>query len=140
MAGRGPGPVLRREGWEIRSRRSRLALVDRSFEGYLATKVLLGVVGLLFAPLLLLVLRSAGLHLTVVVPVWAGLGVAAVFFVLPDASSQQVEKRRRDFRHVVGAFLDLVAMNLAGGRGVPEALLAASEIGTGWAMYGSARR
>jgi Flp pilus assembly protein TadB len=35
----------------------------------------------------------------------------------------------------VGAFLDLVAMNLAGGRGVPEALMAASEIGGGWALW-----
>jgi tight adherence protein C len=41
---------------------------------------------------------------------------------------------RRDFRHAIGSFLDLVAMNLAGGRGVPEALMAASEIGAGWAF------
>ena len=46
-----------------------------------------------------------------------------------------VALRRRDFRHAIGAFLDLVAMNLAGGRGVPEALMSASEIGTGWAMW-----
>ena len=44
------------------------------------------------------------------------------------------EERRRDFRHVVGAFLDLVAMNLAGGRGLPEALMAASSFGDHWAM------
>ena len=88
------------------------------------------------APLLLLVLTVSGLHLTVVVPVWAGLGLGAVFFLLPDLElKQQAEKRRRDFRHAIGAFLDLVSMNLAGGRGVPEALLAASEIGTGWAMW-----
>jgi tight adherence protein C len=124
------------QGWELRSLRSRLALVDRSFESYLASKVLLGLLGLLFAPLLLLVLTVSGLHLTVVVPVWAGLGLGAVFFLLPDVElKQQVEKRRRDFRHAIGAFLDLVSMNLSGGRGVPEALLAASEIGTGWAMW-----
>jgi Flp pilus assembly protein TadB len=34
----------------------------------------------------------------------------------------------------VGSFLDLVAMNLAGGRGVPEALQAATAISDGWAM------
>src|SRR5205807_1916939 len=44
-------------------------------------------------------------------------------------------KRQRDFRHAIGAFLDLVAMNLSGGRGVPEALMAASEIGEGWAFW-----
>ena len=66
------------QGWEFRSLRSRLALVDRSFESYLASKVLLGLLGLLFAPLLLLVLTVSGLHLTVVVPVWAGLGLGGV--------------------------------------------------------------
>ena len=35
---------------------------------------------------------------------------------------QEAAKRRQDFRHAIGAFLDLVSMNLAGGRGVPEAL------------------
>src|SRR5690606_2643997 len=39
--------------------------------------------------------------------------------------------RRRDFRHAVGAFLDLVAMNLAGGRGVPEALMLSVSVGGG---------
>ena len=70
------------------------------------------------------------------VPVWAGLLLAMIFFFLPDLElKQKVDKRRRDFRHAIGAFLDLVAMNLAGGRGVLEALMSASEIGTGWAMW-----
>jgi Flp pilus assembly protein TadB len=34
----------------------------------------------------------------------------------------------------VGAYLDLVAMNLAGGRGLPEALMAAADISDGWAL------
>lgn len=124
------------QGWEFRSLRSSLALVDKSFENYLATKVLLAILGLLFAPILLIVLTFSGLHLTFVVPLWAGLILAMVFFLLPDLElRQKVEQRRRDFRHAIGAFLDLVAMNLSGGRGVPEALLAASEIGTGWAMW-----
>jgi tight adherence protein C len=123
-------------GWEFRSLRSNLNLVGKSFENYLATKVLLAILGLLFAPILLVVLTFSGLHLTFVVPLWAGLILAMVFFLLPDLElRQKVEQRRRDFRHAIGAFLDLVAMNLSGGRGVPEALLAASEIGTGWAMW-----
>jgi tight adherence protein C len=124
------------QGWEFRSLRSSLALVDKSFENYLASKVLLAILGLLFAPILLVAGTFSGLHLTFVVPLWAGLILALVFFMLPDLElKQKVEQRRRDFRHAIGAFLDLVAMNLSGGRGVPEALLAASEIGTGWAMW-----
>jgi len=124
------------QGWEFRSLRSNLALVDKSFESYLASKILLAVLGLLFAPILLAGLTFSGLHLTFVVPLWTGLALAVIFFLLPDVElKQKVEQRRRDFRHAIGAFLDLVAMNLSGGRGVPEALLAASEIGTGWAMW-----
>jgi pilus assembly protein TadC len=124
------------QGWEFRSLRSSLSLVDKSFENYLATKILLAVFGLIFAPLLFVVAGLAGFKIPIVFPVWAGLVLALIFFVLPDLElRQKVAKRRRDFRHAVGAFLDLVAMNLSGGRGIPEALMAASEIGSGWAMW-----
>lgn len=124
------------QGWEFRSLRSSLSLVGKSFESYLATKVLLGVFGLIFAPLLLVLAAVAGFTIPFVVPVWVGLVMALVFFSLPDLElRQKVAQRRRDFRHAVGAFLDLVAMNLSGGRGVPEALMAAAEIGSGWAMW-----
>jgi len=124
------------QGWEFRSLRSSLSLVDRSFENYLATKILLGVFGLIFAPLLFALVSLAGLRISIVLPVWAGLVMGLIFFALPDLElRQKVAQRRRDFRHAVGAFLDLVAMNLSGGRGIPEALMAASEIGSGWAMW-----
>jgi Flp pilus assembly protein TadB len=97
---------------------------------------MLGFLGLILPPILLLALGFAGLHLSVIIPVWVALVFAGVFFMLPDLElKQQVDKRRRDFRHAIGAFLDLVAMNLSGGRGVPEALMAASEIGEGWAFW-----
>jgi len=124
------------QGWEFRSLRSNLALVGKSFENYLATKALLGLFGLIFPPIILGLIGLAGVHLSVVIPIWAGLIFAAVFFFLPDLELRgEVEKRQRDFRHAIGAFLDLVAMNLSGGRGVPEALMAASEIGEGWAFW-----
>jgi tight adherence protein C len=124
------------QGWEFPSLRSNLTLVGKSFENYLATKVLLGLFGLVIAPLFFGVLSVAGVHISVVIPVWVALVVATCFFFLPDLElKQQADRRRKDFRHAVGAFLDLVAMSLAGGRGVPEALMGASEIGGGWAMW-----
>jgi tight adherence protein C len=124
------------QGWEFAPLRANLSLVGKSFESYLATKLLLAIFGLLVGPLLLTVLSLGGIQLPFAVPLWAGLALAAVFFFLPDLElKQKVDKRRRDFRHAIGAFLDLVAMNLAGGRGVPEALMSASEIGSGWAMW-----
>jgi tight adherence protein C len=124
------------QGWEFRSLRSNLSLIDKSFENYLATKTLLAVFGLLFAPILLVLASVAGFRVPIVLPVWAGLILAGIFFLLPDLElRQKVARRRSDFRHAIGAFLDLVAMNLSGGRGVPEALMSSSEIGTGWAMW-----
>ena len=139
-ASRRLGTVLARfcaeQGWEFRPLRANLALAGKSFESYLANKVMLAFFGLIFPPIVLFGLGFAGIHLNVVIPVWVALVSAAVFFFLPDLElRQQVDKRRRDFRHAIGAFLDLVAMNLSGGRGVPEALLAASEIGDGWAFW-----
>jgi len=123
-------------GWQFPSVRASLRLTGKSFEAFLGTKVLLGIFGFVFPVLLLTGLSLLGLHLSIVVPVWAGLAFAVVFFFLPDLElRQEAARRRRDFRHAIGAFLDLVAMNLAGGRGVPEALMAASEIGEGWAFW-----
>jgi hypothetical protein len=124
------------QGWQFRPLRANLALVGKSFENFLATKVLLGLFGLIFPPIVLGGVGLLGVHISVFIPVWAGVVFALVFFFLPDLElRQQVEKRQRDFRHAIGAFLDLVAMNLSGGRGVPEALMAASEIGEGWAFW-----
>lgn len=123
-------------GWELTSTRADLALLGRSFEGFLATKFLLAAGALLFIPFLFAWLAFMGVPVSSTVPLWAGLAFAAVFFFLPDLQlRQEAVDRRRDFRHVVGSFLDLVAMNLAGGRGVPEALLSAASIGEGRGMW-----
>lgn len=124
------------QGWEFVSLRANLSLVGQSFENYLATKVLLAFFGLLIVPIFFAGLSVAGLHIPVVIPVWLALVLAVAFFFLPDLElKQKADQYRKDFRHAVGTFLDLVAMNLAGGRGVPEALMAASEVGGGWALW-----
>jgi tight adherence protein C len=122
-------------GWEQRSVRADLALLERSYEGFLATKFLLPATALILIPALVGYAALLGLGDSLAVPAWMGVMIAAFFFVLPDLQlRQEAAQRRRDFRHVVGAFLDLVSMNLAGGRGVPEALMAAAQVGEGWAM------
>jgi tight adherence protein C len=124
------------QGWEFPSVRANLSLAGKSFESYLATKVTLAAAGFAFAPLTFVALQAVGVQVPVVVPALLGVLLAVTFFFLPDLElRQQADQRRRDFRHAVGAFLDLVSMNLSGGRGVPEALMAASEIGQGWAMW-----
>lgn len=124
-----------RQGWEQRSLRSDLAVLDRSWESFLATKVLLSAVGLIFGPMVYAFISVAGFGLNPVIPVWLALVAALLFFLLPDLEVRRdAADKRKDLRRVVGAYLDLVAMNLAGGRGLPEALMAAADISDGWAL------
>lgn len=115
--------------------RADLSMVGRSPEAHLAASIIGAVVGF-FIPLVLSALAGAvfgsGFGL---VPLWVGLAGALVGGLLPTSQIKgAAENRRRDFRHVVSSFLDLVAMNLSGGRGVPEALQTAAGISDSWAM------
>jgi tight adherence protein C len=133
--GLGLAAFCKEQGWEFPSLRNDLALAGKSFENFLATSALLAVFGFLIGPILLLMTTVVGIHVSFILPIWLGLVLAVIFAVLPYVEvKQKAAQRRKDFRHAVGAFLDLVGMNLAGGRGVPEALMAASEIGGGWSM------
>jgi Flp pilus assembly protein TadB len=124
-----------RQGWEQRSLRSDLAVLDRGWESFLATKVVLAAAGLFFGPFLFAAAVMIGLGRSVLIPLWLALVFAGLFFMLPDLEVRRdAADKRRDLRRVVGAYLDLVSMNLAGGRGLPEALMAAAEISEGWAL------
>jgi Flp pilus assembly protein TadB len=124
-----------RRGWEQRSVRADLTLLERSWQQFLVTKFALAVGGFLVGPLLFGVAWLWGLHVTPLVPVWLAVGFAALFFILPDLEVRRdAAAKRADFRRVVAAYLDLVSMNLAGGRGLPEALMSAAEVSDGWAL------
>jgi tight adherence protein C len=115
--------------------RSDLLLVGRSVETHLAMSLLGGAVGFLL-PLLYSRLLSVLIPaLPATTPLVLGIVGLIVGVLLPTLQlGGRAAVRRRDFRHVVGSFLDLVALNLSGGRGVPEALTSASSISDGWAM------
>jgi len=133
--GRRTAEFYLRQGWEQRSLRADLAVLDRSWEGFLATKIMLAAVGLIFGPILFALAWQLGLGVSPVIPVWLGLLFGGVFFALPDLEVRRdAADKRKDLRRVLGAYLDLVSMNLAGGRGLPEALMAAAEISDGWAL------
>ncbi|NJP64866.1 type II secretion system F family protein [Streptomyces spiramenti] len=124
-----------RRGWVQRSLRADLALLGRSWENFLATKLGLAAVGLVFGPAVFTGVHLLGIGESPFIPVWLSLAFAGLFFFLPDLEVRRdAAAKRRDFRRVVAAYLDLVAMSLAGGRGLPEALKAASEVSDGWAL------
>jgi Flp pilus assembly protein TadB len=97
--------------------------------------VLFGAAALVWVPLLWAALRLFDVPLPPAVPVLLALVLGAAAFFLPDLQVHaDAQRRRKDFRHVMGSYLDLVAMNLAGGRGLPEALVTSANVGDHWAM------
>jgi tight adherence protein C len=112
-----------------------LGIAGRSVETHLATTLVGALAGFVVPFLMLAPLSLVTGSLPGVIPIWLGILGAAIGAVLPTVQLRTTAAdRRRDFRHVVSAFLDLVAMNLAGGRGVPEALSSAAGISDGWAF------
>ncbi len=122
-------------GWQFTGLRADLALLERSLESHLVTKVLMAAAGLLLPAAFSAVLLLGGVSVPWVPSVLLGLVLGSVFFLVPDLSvAQLAAQRRSEVRRALGSYLDLVSMSLAGGRGVPEALPTAASIGTGWAF------
>lgn len=122
-------------GWQMQRQRADLAILNRTVGAMLATKVVSGLIMLLVAPLAWGALRLGGLDIGATMPMAAALLLGLLGFFLPNITLRsEAEQRRREFRRTVGIFLDLVAMNLAGGRGLPEALLAASSVSDHWSV------
>ena len=133
--GRWLAAALTQRGITLPKLRTDLALVDKTLEEHLVRKVGYALIGLVLPSAFTVVLLAAGIIPPLVVPAAGGLLLAVAFFILPDLSAtQQAEQRRHEFRRALSCYLDLVAMSLAGGRGVPEALPTSARIGTGWAF------
>jgi tight adherence protein C len=115
--------------------RADLSMIDRPIETHLAYSLLGAALGAVVPFFLGSVLIGLIGGLPVTTPVFLGLSGLIIGALLPTMQAgQRAAIRRRDFRHVVGSFLDLVALNLSGGRGIPEALNSASSVSDGWAM------
>lgn len=111
-----------------------LAIVGISREMFLARSILSALLGFVL-PIIVLGPVAAMGNLSVAVPVWLMVIGAAIGLIVPALQLvRTADENRRAFRHVVSSFLDLVAMNLAGGRGVPEGLQSATSISEGWGM------
>ena len=121
-------------GWLVPGRiRQDLAVLDRSAERHLAEKVTLALTGLLLVPALAALAALDGSHVPLALPVGGALVLGVLGFVVPDLGIHaDANRRRRDFRHALSSFLDLVVVALAGGGGVESALADAASIGAGW--------
>lgn len=126
--------LLRRTGIDLGALNSDLSVLGRSLERHLVASLLLGLLGF-GAPLLVTALSTLAGRPMGSLPLLACLVLGAAMAALPTARLRsRAAQARRDFRHVVGSFLDLVSMSLSAGRGVPEALDAASALSDDPAM------
>jgi tight adherence protein C len=125
---------LDRRGWVPATQAADLAVLGRD-RGELGTAKLTGAaIGLAVFPILLAAAGLLGLPGAAVLalPGWLAATTGIVGFLLPDAAlRRRAAGRRRDFRAAVGGYLDLVAMRMASGAGLAEALTDAAGIGTG---------
>lgn len=115
--------------------RQRLRALGKPIEAHAYEKTLGGLAGLLLPLGFGAVLSVGAVSLS---PGWVavlavGFGVGG--FVWPDLGlSERIERRRRDFRHSLSAYLDLVTIILAGGGGLETALQTSADLGDGWAF------
>src|SRR5207248_1183331 len=112
-----------------------LRVVGRSLEAHLATKVGAAAFMVALPAAAAGVMALGGVRLPAVITVWASAVLGTAGFFLPDVLTRaEAEERRRDLRHALGSFLDLVVIVLAAGGGVSSALTMAAGTGDGWAF------
>ena len=110
-----------------------LRITGTSIESHLADRVAVALTAILWAPATWALMTLAGANVGWVLPLWVSALLAPVGFALPSLSLRsKAADRRRSFRHAFSAFLDIVSISLAGGRGVEGALQDAANAGQGW--------
>ena len=118
------------------SLRQDLALTGQSFPVVLSRKILTAATGFV-----LVAATGLALQTLAAVPVpgaalaVAGAATAVAASFLPDLDARRLAAaRRREFRRALAAYLDLVALEMAGSAAPTEALPNAARVGTGWPM------
>ncbi len=113
--------------------RADLALLDRPLSSQMARKTLWAAGAGLAVPLLGGLLELALVHVPLLAQAWVAIALAVIGFTLPDRQVRAAASRRRaHLRYTVTALLNLVAINLAGGAEVEEAIHNATRLGDSW--------
>jgi Flp pilus assembly protein TadB len=123
--------ALERIRWLSPAVRADLAVTATPVETYAAAKTTATVAGLVVPVLATALATLAGADLGLV-PVWVALCAAGIGFTVADLRLRRAARAaRRDARTALSAYLDLVALALASGAGLVEALFGAARIGDG---------
>ena len=109
-----------------------LALVGRPLEVYAGSVALTTVFGALLGPMLWGLAAMAGTRLPVVVPAWGIVFGASVGWFLPRLLLRsEAAAARTNFRHALGAYLDVLVLLLAAHEGPESAMDLAARAGQG---------
>jgi pilus assembly protein TadC len=114
---------------------TRLRALGKPVEAYVFEKLLGGIAGFVVPIVFSLVLTAGGVPVSPALTVGLAVLMSLAGFMYPDLGlSDRIERRRRDFRHSLSAYLDLVTIILAGGGGLETALQVSADVGDGWAF------
>ena len=109
-----------------------LRAVGRSPDDYIARCLLSGLIMGCLPPLIAAILAVGGFKVSLTVPAGIALLFALGGVAVPALElHQEAEKKRTDFKHALSAYLNLVGVNVAAGRGVEGALETAAAAGQG---------
>lgn len=134
-AGRAGLRALGRFGVDVDALRTKLRLLDKPVETHVWEKLFAAGAGFVLPVLVGLVVTAGGVAISPVAVLGGSAVLAIAGFFYPDFPlTEQVENRRREFRHALSSFLDLVTIIMAGGGGIETALTGAADAGDGWAF------
>ena len=104
--------LVRRTGIDLSSLTGDLAVVGRSLERHMVTSVFLGLGGFAAPLFVVALMQIMGAPLGWSVPLLLSVALGVAGLLLPTLRLRSdADEARRDFRHVVGSYLDLVAMS-----------------------------
>jgi len=109
-----------------------LAVLQRPLELYVGATALAVIAGALAGPTVWAVAEATGTKLPFAMPVWVMLAGAAAGWLLPRVMLRgDADRARSDFRHALGAYLDILVLLLAAQEGTEGAMETAAEAGQG---------
>jgi Flp pilus assembly protein TadB len=112
-----------------------LRLLGQETDEWFASKLAFGLAGLALAPVVAALYALTGRNLPWTIPVAGSLAMGAALFFVPDLVTRvNAAEKRRDFRHALTSYLDLVTLERGAGAAPTEALEAAARVGGGWAF------